>query len=199
MNTRSVPFPRASPIHRRKISAVSTVCSPLYFLFSTFLPCTWLSRLCCSWARQDALFHRVGPWQRLPRPAFPFSTAATGISSFVKLEAYHQSRQPQSCFLLPFCVLGLRLALPEALRRHLQRAVAAAVFSRPCRCGDFGFVSRHKPAEHCIPDVSATPDVEASYITSCRGRRVTLVGKLARGIAELARYPIAMSSTASSA
>ena len=33
---------------------------------------------------------------------------------------------------------------------------------RPCRCGDFGFVSRHKPAEHRIPDGSATPDVEAS-------------------------------------
>ena len=42
----------------------------------------------------------------------------------------------------------------------------------PCRCGDFGFVSRHKPAEHRFPDVSATPDVEASCITSCCGRRV---------------------------
>ena len=31
---------------------------------------------------------------------------------------------------------------------------------------------RYKPAEHCIPDVSATPDVEASCITSCRSRRV---------------------------
>ena len=40
--------------------------------------------------------------------------------------------------------------------------------------GDFGFVSRHKPAEHRIPDVSATPDVEASSITSCCGRRVSL-------------------------
>ena len=29
--------------------------------------------------------------------------------------------------------------------------------SRLCRCGDFGFVSRHKPAEHRIPDVSAVP------------------------------------------
>ena len=57
------------------------------------------------------------------------------------------------------------------LRRHFLRAVAAAVFS-PCRCGDFGFVSRHKPAEHRIPDVSRTPDVEASCITSCCGRRV---------------------------
>ena len=37
----------------------------------------------------------------------------------------------------------------KALRRHLLRAVAAAVFSS-CRCGDSGFVSRHKPAEHHI-------------------------------------------------
>ena len=58
------------------------------------------------------------------------------------------------------------------LRRHFLRAVAAAVFFRPCRCGDFGFVSRHKPAEHRIPDVRAAPDVEASCITSCCGRRV---------------------------
>ena len=36
---------------------------------------------------------------------------------------------------------------------------------RQCRCGDFGLVSRHKPAEHRIPDVSATPDAEASHIT----------------------------------
>ena len=44
---------------------------------------------------------------------------------------------------------------------------------RQCRCGDFGMVSRHKPAEHRIPDVSATPDVEALYyITRCRGSRV---------------------------
>ena len=44
----------------------------------------------------------------------------------------------------------------------------------PCRCGDSGFVSRHKPAEHRIPDVSSTPDVEASRVTCCRGSRVSL-------------------------
>ena len=49
---------------------------------------------------------------------------------------------------------------------------------RPCRCGDFGFVSRHKPAEHRIPGVSATPDVEASSITSCCSRRVLLSERL---------------------
>ena len=49
------------------------------------------------------------------------------------------------------------------LRRQSLRAVAAAVFFCPCRCGDFGFVT----------DVPATPDVEASCVTSCRGRRVS--------------------------
>ena len=37
----------------------------------------------------------------------------------------------------------------------------------PCRCGDYGFVSRHKPAEHRFPDVSATPGIKFSA-----GRRV---------------------------
>ena len=41
----------------------------------------------------------------------------------------------------------------------------------PCRCGDFGFVSRHKPAEHRILDVSATSDAETSRITRCLGSR----------------------------
>ena len=35
----------------------------------------------------------------------------------------------------------------------------------PCRCSDFGFVSRHKPSRTSHYDVSATPDVEASCIT----------------------------------
>ena len=47
-------------------------------------------------------------------------------------------------------VLGLWFALPEALRRQFLRAVAAAVLFVH-RCGDFGFVSRHKPAEHHVP------------------------------------------------
>ena len=50
-------------------------------------------------------------------------------------------------------------------------------YLRPRRGGDLGFVSRHKPAEHPIPDVPAAPDVEASCITSCRGRRVSLSGR----------------------
>ena len=57
-------------------------------------------------------------------------------------------------------------------RWRILYLVAAFLF-RPCRCGDFGFVSRHKPAEHRILDITATPDVEASIITSCRGRRVS--------------------------
>ena len=71
-------------------------------------------------------------------------------------------------------VLGFRFALPETFRRHFLRAVAAAACFVLVAGGDFGFVSRHKPAEHRIPDVSATPDVEASSITSCCGRRVSL-------------------------
>ena len=73
--------------------------------------------------------------------------------------SYALSRQPYftSC------------ALPEALRRHSLRAVAAAVFSSLSLRR-----LRHKLAEHRIPDVSATPDVEASRITSCRGSRVSL-------------------------
>ena len=37
-----------------------------------------------------------------------------------------------------------------ALRRHFLRAVAAAVWFVH-RCGNFGFVSRHKPAEYHVP------------------------------------------------
>ena len=44
------------------------------------LPLMFLVLICCSWARQDALLNRVGPWRRLPRPAFPSSTVATGVS-----------------------------------------------------------------------------------------------------------------------
>ena len=51
---------------------------------------------------------------------------------------------------------------------YLTRCRGSRIF-RPRRCANCGLVSRHKPAEHRIPDVSATPDVEASCITSCRG------------------------------
>ena len=89
---------------------------------------------------------------------------------FLKLEAFHQSRQPHS------------LCLPQCswTSVHSTRGDAASVLTRcrgsrivrPCRCGDFGFVSRHKPASRTSrSDVSATPDGEASRITSCRGRR----------------------------
>ena len=53
-------------------------------------------------------------------------------------------------------------------------ALSRQPYFRPCRCGDLGFVSRQKPAAHRIPDVPATPDVEASCITSCRGSRVSI-------------------------
>ena len=55
----------------------------------------------------------------------------------------------------------------------ISYALLRQPYLRPHRCGDLGFVSRHMPAEHRIPDVLAAPDVEASCITSCRGRRVS--------------------------
>ena len=48
-------------------------------------------------------------------------------------------------------VLGLRFALPEALRRHFLTRCCGSRLLRPRRCGDLGLVSRHKPAEHHVP------------------------------------------------
>ena len=70
--------------------------------------------------------------------------------------------------LWPLGVLGLRFAPPETC------CCGSRIFVHVRGSGDLGFVSRHKPAEHPIPDVPAAPDVEASCITSCRGRRVSL-------------------------
>ena len=55
----------------------------------------------------------------------------------------------------------------------ISYALLRPPYLRPRRCGDLGFVSRHKLAEHPTPDVPAAPDVEASCITFCRGRRVS--------------------------
>ena len=71
-------------------------------------------------------------------------------------------------------VLGLRFALPEALRRLFLRAVAAAVFYVLVAAATSASCRGTKPAEHRIPHDSATPDVEASSITSWHGRRVLL-------------------------
>ena len=96
--------------------------------------------------------------------------APAGLRGGLKLEAYHQSRQPQSFFLCgPRCsgtsdrCSGRCGVISYALLRQ--------PYLRPRRCGDLGFVLRHKPAEHHTPDVPAAP--EASCITSCRGRRVS--------------------------
>ena len=98
--------------------------------------------------------------------------APAGLRGGLKLEAYHQSRQPHSFFLCgPRCsgtsdrCSGRCGVISYALLRQ--------PYLRPRRCGDLGFVSRQKPAEHHTPDVPAAPDVEASCITSCRGRRVS--------------------------
>ena len=98
--------------------------------------------------------------------------APAGLRGGLKLEAYHQSRQPQSFFLCgPRCSgtsdrCSVRLGV-------ISHALLRQPYLRLHRCGDLGFVSRHMPAEHRIPDVLAAPDVVASCITSCRGRRVS--------------------------
>ena len=61
-------------------------------------------------------------------------------------------------------VLGLRFALPERLWRHFLRAVAAAAF----------FVLVAAATSASCRGTSTTPDFEASSITSCCGRRVSL-------------------------
>ena len=96
--------------------------------------------------------------------------APAGLRGGIKLEAYHQSRQPLSFSPCgPWCSgTSVRSTRDVLLRQP---------YLRPRRGGDLGFVSRHKPAEHPIPDVPAAPDVEASCITSCRGRRVSLSGR----------------------
>ena len=91
----------------------------------------------------------------------------------MKLEAYHQSRQPQPCSLCgPWC-FGTSVRSTSDVAASFSCALLRQPYLRPRRCGDLGFVSRHKPAEHPTPDVPAAPDVEASCITSCRGRRVS--------------------------
>ena len=69
-----------------------------------------------------------------------------------RLETGGVPSKPPATILLSVAlgVLGLRFALPEALRRHLQRCCRGSRIFLPCRCGDSGFVSRHKPAEHHI-------------------------------------------------
>ena len=68
----------------------------------------------------------------------------------MKLEAYHQSRQPHS-LSVALNVLRLRFTLPEALRASVLTRCHGSRIVRPSRCGDSGFVSRRKPAEHHVP------------------------------------------------
>ena len=75
-------------------------------------------------------------------------------------------------FSVALGVLGLRIVVQDVAASFLD-ALLRQPYLRPRRCGDFGFVSQHKPAEHHTSDVPAAPDVEASCITSCRGRRVS--------------------------
>ena len=126
--------------------------------------------------------------------------APAGLRGGLKLEAYHQSRQPAILLSLWPSVFwdfgSLFRPLRPAYRFRTSWWILLGVYSgtsdrcsgrfgfisyallwqpylRPHHCGDIGFVSRHKPAVHRIPDVLAAPDVVASCITSCRGRRVS--------------------------
>ena len=65
-------------------------------------------------------------------------------------------------------------SLHQRRRGVISHALSRQPYLRLCRCGDFGFVSRHRPAEHRILDFSAAPDFDASCIMSCRGRRVSV-------------------------
>ena len=97
--------------------------------------------------------------------------APAGLRGGLKLEAYHQSRQPHTLSLSPSMLwdfgslyrrrcgvisyaLSRQPYFPSLSLRRLRLRVAAQA-SRTSRS-----------------DVSATTDVEASRITSCRGRRV---------------------------
>ena len=97
--------------------------------------------------------------------------APAGLRGGLKLEAYHQSRQQQSLFLCGPRCSGTSDRCSGRFG-FISHALLRQPFLRPHHFGDIGFVSRHKPAGHRIPDVLAAPDVEASCITSCRGRRV---------------------------
>ena len=81
--------------------------------------------------------------------------APVGLRGGKKLEAYHQSRHN---------LLSLWPSAFWDFGSFYQRrcGVTSYVLSgqpclRLCRCEDFGFVSRHRPAEHRIRDVSAAP------------------------------------------
>ena len=77
---------------------------------------------------------------------------------------------PRRVPLLGF-VLGLGFALPEALRRHFLRAVAAAVFSSlSLRQLWLRVAAQASRTSH--PRCFCSSDVEASCMTPCRGRRV---------------------------
>ena len=74
--------------------------------------------------------------------------APAGVRGGIKLEACRQSRQPQ-----PFSLCGplrsgtLVCSTRDVAASFLTRCRGSRLL-RPRRCGDFGFVSRLKPAEH---------------------------------------------------
>ena len=74
--------------------------------------------------------------------------APAGLRGCLKLEAYHQSRQPQSFFLCGPRCSGTSVRSTRGVAASFSYALLRQPYLRPRRCGDFGLVSRHKPAEH---------------------------------------------------
>ena len=122
----------------------------------------------------------------LPRFSNPRGARAFGaILSHVDHGRRPQNRAP---FLLFLPGISQEMVQNSRTVRRcgvISYAQSRQPYFRLCRSGDFGFVLRHKPTEHRIQDVSATPDVEVSRITSCRGSRVSLTFVHAAAVALL--------------
>ena len=78
---------------------------------------------------------RRAPTQELDRPLLFFYTAGTFVSSWTSAVTCPRSR----------AAVVFMLGVPSA--SFLTRCRGSRLL-RPRRCGDFGLVSRHKPAEH---------------------------------------------------
>ena len=115
---------------------------------------------------------RIVPGQMVRDRRSPWATILGGEFVYLLRQPSHQGpadRFRTSCG--SYCGQCTRWLVQKFLTGATLRRQFYALSRQPslfaaCRCGDFGFVSRHKPAGRHTPDVSAAPDVEASCITS---------------------------------
>ena len=84
-----------------------------------------------------------------------------GLRGGLKLEAYHQSRQPQSLFLCGPRCSGTSVRFQD-VAASFSYALLRQPYLRPRRGGDPGFVSRHK----LLANVGSAKDL--SLRLSCR-------------------------------